>query len=382
MKKIAILGATGSIGTQAADVCRKMGYEITAITANTDVDKIEALAREFKVKIAAMYDEDSAKLLKTKLKDTDVKVLTGVEGLCAAAADTDAEIVLTAVVGVVGLIPTIAAIKAGKNIALANKETMVSGGELINKLIKEYNVKILPVDSEHGAIFQCLQAGKEVKSLIITASGGPFFGYTYDDLKSVTKDQALKHPNWNMGAKITIDSATMMNKGLEFIEAVRLFNVAPENVQILVHRESIVHSMVEFADNSVIAQLACPDMRLPIQYAFTYPERKDAVINRLDLAKIGKLTFFEPDYDVFKPINVCKKAVSSGGSITASVNAANEEAVGMFLNDKIKFYEIGEILERVLEDIKTVHNPSLDDILSADKYAREYVRRIALGDIR
>ncbi len=382
MKKIAILGATGSIGTQALDVCRKMGYKVTSVTGNTSVDKIEAIAREFNVKIAAMYDENSAKLLKTKLKDTDIEVLSGVEGLCAAAADTDADIVLTAVVGVVGLIPTIAAIKAGKNIALANKETMVSGGELINKLVKEYNVKILPVDSEHGAVFQCLQAGREVKSLIITASGGPFFGYTYEELKNVTKAQALQHPNWSMGAKITIDSATMMNKGLEFIEAVRLFNVSPENVQILVHRESIVHSMVEFADNSVIAQLACPDMRLPIQYAFTYPERKDAVINRLDLAKIGKLTFFEPDYEVFKPIDICKKAVSIGGSITASVNAANEEAVGLFLNDKIKFYEIGEILTRAFENIKTVQNPSLDDILCADAQAREYVRHIILGDIR
>jgi len=376
MKKIAILGATGSIGTQASDVCRRMGYKVTAVTANTDVEKIEKLAREFKVSIAAMYDEKAAKDLKVRLSDTNVKVLSGIEGLCAAASQTDAEIVLTAVVGVVGLEPTIAAIKAGKNIALANKETMVSGGELINSLIKEYNVKILPVDSEHGAVFQCLQCGKEVKSLIITASGGPFFGYTYDDLKKVTKAQALKHPNWSMGAKITIDSASMMNKGLEFIEAVRLFNVAPQNVQILVHRESIVHSMVEFQDNSVIAQLACADMRLPIQYAFTYPDRSNAVVDRLNLAQIGKLTFYEPDYETFKPINVCKKAVTLGGSITASVNAANEEAVMCFLNDKIPFYRIGEILEEVLDNTKTVSNPSLAEIFEADSAAREYVRSL------
>lgn len=374
MKKIAILGATGSVGTQGLDVCRSMGYKVTAITGNTNVEKIEEYAREFKVSIAAMYNEQAAEDLKLKLADTNIKVLSGIDGICEAASETDAEIVLTAVVGVVGLLPTIAAIKAGKKIALANKETLVSGGELITDLVKEYGVKILPVDSEHGAIFQCLQAGKEVKKLILTASGGPFFGYDYEKLKSVTKAQALKHPNWSMGAKITIDSASMMNKGLELIEAVRLFNVSPENVEIVVHRESIIHSMVEFADNSVIAQLAVADMRLPIQYAFTYPERKQAVISSLDLCSIGKLSFYKPDYDTFKPLDVCRKAVTIGGSITASVNAANEEAVALFLNDRIKFYEIGEVLEKVLVNTKTVQNPTLEQIFEADALAREFVR--------
>ena len=374
MKKIAILGATGSVGTQGLDVCRSMGYKVTAITGNTNVEKIEEYAREFKVSIAAMYNEQAAEDLKLKLADTNIKVLSGIDGICEAASETDAEIVLTAVVGVVGLLPTIAAIKAGKNIALANKETLVSGGELITDLVKEYGVKILPVDSEHGAIFQCLQAGKEVKKLILTASGGPFFGYDYEKLKSVTKVQALKHPNWSMGAKITIDSASMMNKGLELIEAVRLFNVSPENVEIVVHRESIIHSMVEFADNSVIAQLAVADMRLPIQYAFTYPERKQAVISSLDLCSISKLSFYKPDYDTFKPLDVCRKAVTIGGSITASVNAANEEAVALFLNDRIKFYEIGEVLEKVLVNTKTVQNPTLEQIFEADALAREFVR--------
>ena len=351
-----------------------MGNKVTAITGNTNVEKIEEYAREFKVSIAAMYNEQAAEDLKLKLADTNIKVLSGIDGICEAASETDAEIVLTAVVGVVGLLPTIAAIKAGKNIALANKETLVSGGELITDLVKEYGVKILPVDSEHGAIFQCLQAGKEVKKLILTASGGPFFGYDYEKLKSVTKVQALKHPNWSMGAKITIDSASMMNKGLELIEAVRLFNVSPENVEIVVHRESIIHSMVEFADNSVIAQLAVADMRLPIQYAFTYPERKQAVISSLDLCSISKLSFYKPDYDTFKPLDVCRKAVTIGGSITASVNAANEEAVALFLNDRIKFYEIGEVLEKVLVNTKTVQNPTLEQIFEADALAREFVR--------
>lgn len=374
MKRIAILGATGSVGTQGLDVCRAMGYKVTAVTGNTNVDKIEEYAREFKVSIAAMNNEDAAKDLKVRLADTDIRVLSGIDGICEAASATDADIVLTAVVGVVGLLPTIAAIKSGKDIALANKETLVSGGELITDLVKEYGVKILPVDSEHGAIFQCLQAGKEVKKLILTASGGPFFGYSYEQLMAVTKQQALKHPNWSMGAKITIDSATMMNKGLELIEAVRLFNVEPKDVEIVVHRESIIHSMVEFADNSVIAQLAVADMRLPIQYAFTYPERKSAVIAPLDLCEIGKLSFYKPDYKTFKPLDVCRKAVTIGGSITAAVNAANEEAVGLFLQDKIKFYQIGEVLEKVLVNTKTVQRPTLDRIFEADAFAREFVR--------
>ncbi len=374
MKRIAILGATGSVGTQGLDVCRAMGYKVTAVTGNTNVDKIEEYAREFKVSIAAMNNEDAAKDLKVRLADTDIRVLSGIDGICEAASATDADIVLTAVVGVVGLLPTIAAIKSGKDIALANKETLVSGGELITDLVKEYGVKILPVDSEHGAIFQCLQAGKEVKKLILTASGGPFFGYSYEQLMAVTKQQALKHPNWSMGAKITIDSATMMNKGLELIEAVRLFNVEPKDVEIVVHRESIIHSMVEYVDNSVIAQLAVADMRLPIQYAFTYPERKSAVIAPLDLCEIGKLSFYKPDYKTFKPLDVCRKAVTIGGSITAAVNAANEEAVGLFLQDKIKFYQIGEVLEKVLVNTKTVQRPTLDRIFEADAFAREFVR--------
>ncbi len=374
MKKIAILGATGSVGTQGLDVCRTMGYKVTAVTGNTNAAKIEEYAREFNVSIAAMNNEEAAKDLKERLADTDIKVLSGIDGICEAASSTDADIVLTAVVGVVGLLPTIAAIKAGKDIALANKETLVSGGELITDLVKEYGVKILPVDSEHGAIFQCLQAGKEVKKLILTASGGPFFGYDYEKLKTVTKAQALKHPNWSMGAKITIDSASMMNKGLELIEAVRLFNISPDNVEIVVHRESIIHSMVEFQDNSVIAQLAVADMRLPIQYAFTYPERKQAVVNPLDLCSVGNLSFHKPDYATFKPLDVCRKAVTIGGSITAAVNAANEEAVALFLNDKIKFYEIGEVLEKVLVNTKTVQHPTLEQIFEADTLARELVR--------
>lgn len=373
-ENLSILGSTGSIGKQSLDVCRKCGYGVKALTAFSSVDEIEKQAREFKPEKVALVDEKAAADLKIKLADTDIKVLGGMDGVCECAEIQSADTVLNSVVGMAGLKPTLTAIYAGKKIALANKETLVAGGQLVMSEAKKHGVEILPVDSEHSAIFQCLQGkptNKALKKIILTASGGPFFGKTAEELRDVTVEKALKHPNWSMGAKITIDSATMMNKGLELIEAVWLFSVKPDDVDIVVHRESIVHSAVEYDDNSVIAQLGLPDMRIPIQYALTYPERFESPVGELSLSQIGKLTFFEPDYETFRCINLCRKAINMGGLYPAAVNSANEQANLMFRQGKIGFLDIADKVEAVLEKTPHYDNYTFEDILEIDKFARE-----------
>lgn len=373
-ENLSILGSTGSIGKQSLDVCRKCGYGVKALTAFSSVDEIEKQAREFKPEKVALVDEKAAADLKIKLADTDIKVLGGMDGVCECAEIQSADTVLNSVVGMAGLKPTLTAIYAGKKIALANKETLVAGGQLVMSEAKKHSVEILPVDSEHSAIFQCLQGkptNKALKKIILTASGGPFFGKTADELRDVTVEKALKHPNWSMGAKITIDSATMMNKGLELIEAVWLFSVKPDDVDIVVHRESIVHSAVEYDDNSVIAQLGLPDMRIPIQYALTYPERFESPVGELSLSQIGKLTFFESDYETFRCINLCRKAINMGGLYPAAVNSANEQANLMFRQGKIGFLDIADRVEAVLEKTPHYDNYTFEDILEIDKFARE-----------
>lgn len=373
-ENLSILGSTGSIGKQSLDVCRKCGYGVKALTAFSSVDEIEKQAREFKPEKVALVDEKAAADLKIKLADTDIKVLGGMDGVCECAEIQSADTVLNSVVGMAGLKPTLTAIYAGKKIALANKETLVAGGQLVMSEAKKHSVEILPVDSEHSAIFQCLQGkptNKALKKIILTASGGPFFGKTAEELRDVTVEKALKHPNWSMGAKITIDSATMMNKGLELIEAVWLFSVKPDDVDIVVHRESIVHSAVEYDDNSVIAQLGLPDMRIPIQYALTYPERFESPVGELSLSQIGKLTFFEPDYETFRCINLCRKAINMGGLYSAAVNSANEQANLMFRQGKIGFLDIADRVEAVLEKTPHYDNYTFEDILEIDKFARE-----------
>lgn len=373
-ENLSILGSTGSIGKQSLDVCRKCGYGVKALTAFSSVDEIEKQAREFKPEKVALVDEKAAADLKIKLADTDIKVLGGMDGVCECAEIQSADTVLNSVVGMAGLKPTLTAIYAGKKIALANKETLVAGGQLVMSEAKKHGVEILPVDSEHSAIFQCLQGkptNKALKKIILTASGGPFFGKTAEELRDVTVEKALKHPNWSMGAKITIDSATMMNKGLELIEAVWLFSVKPDDVNIVVHRESIVHSAVEYDDNSVIAQLGLPDMRIPIQYALTYPERFESPVGELSLSQIGKLTFFEPDYETFRCINLCRKAINMGGLYPAAVNSANEQANLMFRQGKIGFLDIADRVEAVLEKTPHYDNYTFEDILEIDKFARE-----------
>lgn len=373
-ENLSILGSTGSIGKQSLDVCRKCGYGVKALTAFSSVDEIEKQAREFKPEKVALVDEKAAADLKIKLADTDIKVLGGMDGVCECAEIQSADTVLNSVVGMAGLKPTLTAIYAGKKIALANKETLVAGGQLVMSEAKKHSVEILPVDSEHSAIFQCLQGkptNKALKKIILTASGGPFFGKTAEELRDVTVEKALKHPNWSMGAKITIDSATMMNKGLELIEAVWLFSVKPDDVDIVVHRESIVHSAVEYDDNSVIAQLGLPDMRIPIQYALTYPERFESPVGELSLSQIGKLTFFEPDYETFRCINLCRRAINMGGLYPAAVNSANEQANLMFRQGKIGFLDIADRVEAVLEKTPYYDNYTFEDILEIDKFARE-----------
>lgn len=379
-KKLTILGSTGSIGTQSLEVAQKHGAVITGLTANRNVDMIERQIRQFRPKIAAMMDEGAAKQLKDNTKDIDIKILAGNEGVCEVAALTDSDMVLNAIVGLAGLMPTLAALNNKKDLALANKETLVAGGSIVKRAAFENKAAILPVDSEHSAIFQsmqgCANPKKEIKRILLTGSGGPFFGKSAEELKAVTKDEALKHPNWDMGAKITIDSATLMNKGLEFIEAVWLFNLKPEQIKVIIHRESVIHSMVEYVDNSVIAQLGTPDMRIPIQYALTYPERTASPAGELNLIEYGKLSFYEPDEKTFKALRICREAILTGGTMPAAVNGANEEAVRLFLNDKIAFYQIPELVEEVYKNHKTTDNPELADILEADRSSREYVRNI------
>lgn len=375
-KNISLLGSTGSIGTQSLDVVRLQGYNVTCLTANSRVDVIENQVREFKPDLVCMMNEDSAKELKIRIADTNTKVTYGMNGLIECATYDKADTVLNSVVGMVGLQPTLEAIKAKKTIALANKETLVAGGHLVTNCAKENGVSILPVDSEHSAIFQAMQGSpckQAIKKIILTASGGPFFGKTLDELENVTPADALKHPNWDMGAKITIDSATMMNKGLEFIEAKWLFDMPNDDIEIVVHRESVVHSAIVYQDNSMIAQLGVPDMRIPIQYALTYPQRVQSPVKPLSLADYGKLTFFEPDYDTFKCINVCKDAIELGGLHPAAANGANEQSVKLFLNGKIKFTDIAYLNNEAMKRADDVKDFTLQDVLDADRKARDYV---------
>lgn len=372
---ISILGSTGSIGTQALDVCKRMGYSPVALTANRNVDIIEKQIREFSPEIAVMADEKAAGELKIRVADTATKVYSGKDGVCAAAGYDKADIVLNSLVGMAGLVPTLSAIIAKKKIALANKETLVAGGDFVMRAAAENGVDILPVDSEHSAIFQCLQGAgdNKIKKILLTASGGPFFGKTRDELKNVTKADALRHPNWDMGAKITIDSATMMNKGFEVIEAMHLFGVTPSQIEVVVHRESIIHSAVQFADNSVIAQLGLPDMRLPIQYALTYPNRCDMPGDGLDLAALGKMSFYKPDLSTFGCLQVCIQAAAVGGLKCCAVNAANEVAVSLFLQDKIGFLQIEEIARFAYDYQQKSQYSDINEVLNCDSDIRRAV---------
>lgn len=378
-QKLTILGSTGSIGTQALDVVDKCGYEVVALTGNTNVKTIEEQIRKYKPLYAAMADEKAAKDLALSVKDTSTKVLCGKDGVIECAAANEADTVLNSIVGIAGLEPTLKAIENGKTIALANKETLVAGGSLVMKNAKEKGVAILPVDSEHSAIFQCLQGmnkKEELKSIILTASGGPFFGKTRADLQNVTLKEALNHPNWSMGAKITVDSATMMNKGLELIEAVWLFDVKPSDIDIVVHRESIVHSLIEYQDNSVIAQLGVPDMRIPIQYALTYPERFESPVRKLNLWEYSNLTFYKPDYDTFRCLNICRDAITKGGLYPCVANGANEMANELFRKGKISFLKIADLVEKAVSEADfSADNYTLSDVLCADQWARERVKQ-------
>ena len=371
---ISLLGSTGSIGRQSLEVIAACGMTVAALTANRDVERMEEQCRQFKPRLAVMMDPAAAADLQTRLADTTVRVTSGPEGLVEAATMEEADTVLTAVVGMVGLVPTLAAVRQGKRIALANKETLVCAGELVMDGADKFGAEIVPVDSEHSAIFQCLQGCEdrgEVKRLILTASGGPFWGWDKEKIASATVEQALKHPNWSMGAKITVDSATLMNKGLEFIEAMRLYRMPPEKISIVVHRESIIHSLVEYCDNAVLAQLGVPDMRLPIQYALTWPARTQAVAKPLDLLTCPPLTFHAPDYEAFPCLSLALEAAKTGGTATAILNGANEAAVGLFLAGQIPFGDIARRVERALAQVAVVQSPTLEDVLAADKAARQ-----------
>ena len=376
-RRLSVLGSTGSIGTQTLDVARGLGLEVCALAAGKNIDLLEQQIREFRPQLAAVFDPAAAKKLKLAVRDLPVKIAEGMDGLCEAACLETAGLVCNSVVGLVGLTPTLAAVRAGKDVALANKETLVAGGELVMREAAERGVKILPVDSEHSAVFQCLQGspGKAaLRRIILTASGGAFFGRTAEELRDVTPEQALRHPNWKMGPKVTVDSSTMMNKGLEVIEASRLFGLPEENIDVLIQRESVIHSMVEFADRSVIAQLGVPDMRLPIQYAITYPERLPSRVAELDLAEYGKLTFARPDEKTFRCLAACRRALRRGGLAPAAANGANEAAVQLFLDHKISFPDIGDLVWEAEE-----HQPdaapakNIGEILEADRRARRCV---------
>ena len=365
---LAVLGSTGSIGVQALDVARLRGFRIVALTTNVRTDILEEQIREFAPPVAAVADEKKAAELRIKVADTNTRILSGPEGV-KECARCGADTVLNSIVGIAGLEPTLAAIYAGSRIALANKETLVAGGQLVMGTAKEKGVDILPVDSEHSAIFQSLQGcpdRKQVKKLILTASGGPFFGKTAEELENITLEQALNHPNWSMGAKITIDSATMMNKGLELIEAAWLFNMSPDRIDILVHRQSVIHSLVEYDDNSVIAQLGVPDMRIPIQYALTYPDRFESPVKELDLADYATLTFQKPDYETFRCINYCRAAIEKGGVYPAAVNAANEKANELFRKGEVRFTDIPYAVGKALEKTRSIGAYTLEEILETD----------------
>ena len=377
-KTISVLGSTGSIGTQALEVAEKHNFKISALAAHSSTGLLEQQVRKFRPETVCIYNEDKYSELREKLSDMPVKILCGMEGLCEIAEMEQTDIVLNSVVGMVGLLPTLTAINAGKDVALANKETLVAGGSLVMSLAAEKGVNIYPVDSEHSAIFQCLQGNKrsQLNKIILTASGGPFFGKSYEQLRSVTKADALKHPNWSMGNKITIDSATLMNKGLEFIEAKWLFDLEPEQIEIVVHRQSVVHSAVEYKDFSVIAQLGVPDMKIPIQYALLYPDRVECPTKKLSLTDYGTLTFDKPDYETFRCLSAAIEAVTKGGAYPCLVNSANEEAVRAFLADEISFIEIGEIVSSVNDRFEYTEIESYEDVMKADRAAREYVKNI------
>lgn len=376
MKNISILGSTGSIGTQTLDIVRANDdLNVVAIAAGSNINKLEEQIREFHPDVVCVYNEEAAGKLKIMVADTPVKVVTGMDGLIEAAVYKKAEIVVTAFVGMIGIRPTLEAIKAGKDIALANKETLVTAGHIVMSTAKEYGVKILPVDSEHSAIFQSLNGEnpKEIDKILLTASGGPFRGWTREQMKDVQVEDALKHPNWAMGQKITIDSATMVNKGLEVIEAKWLFNVDIDDVKPIVQPQSIIHSMVQFKDGAVIAQLGTPDMKLPIQYALYYPERRFLAGDRLDFAKIGQITFEQPDLNNFVGLDLAFKAGRMGGSMPTVFNAANEKAVAKFLNREISFLEITDIIEYCMENHKNIENPTVEQILETEGWAYELI---------
>ncbi|WP_069649573.1 1-deoxy-D-xylulose-5-phosphate reductoisomerase [Caloranaerobacter ferrireducens] len=376
MKNVSILGSTGSIGTQTLEVINELDdFNIVGLSANTNIDLLEKQALKYKPQIVAVYDENRAKLLREKLRIHNIKVVSGMDGLIEVATEKQSDIVLTSVVGMIGLLPTLEAIKSGKIIALANKETLVTAGEIVMAEAKKNNIDIIPVDSEHSAIFQSLKSGakEEVSKIILTASGGPFRGKKLNDLKNVSVFDALKHPNWSMGRKISIDSATLMNKGLEVIEAKWLFDVNIENIEVVVHPQSIIHSMVEFIDGSIIAQLGVPDMKIPIQYALTYPARKYSSTKKLKLTEIKELTFEEPDLDTFPCLKFAFEAIKQGGTMPSVLNAANEIAVKLFLEGKIQFLDIPKLIEKAMLKHKIIYKPNLDDIIESDKWAREYI---------
>ena len=378
VKCVSILGSTGSIGRQSLDIISRMdGIRVVALTAGTSVELMAQQCRQFQPELAVMASEEAANALRQAVSDLPIRIAWGEEGLIEAAAIESADCVITAVVGMVGLKPTLAAIRAGKRIGLANKETLVCAGELVMAEAEKYSVEIIPVDSEHSAIFQCLMGSrspKEVSRLILTCSGGPFFGMTREQLANVTRADALKHPNWKMGAKITIDCATLMNKGLEVIEAMRLYRMPLEQVDVVIHRQSIVHSLVEYVDGAVMAQLGAPDMRLPIQLALTYPNRLECPVDKLDLTACGALTFTKPDMENFPCLALARRCAQMGGTACAVMNGANEEAVALFLADKIGFYDIYEMVNRAVEEVPNVMEPTLEDILEADRLARKSVQ--------
>lgn len=378
MKNIAVLGSTGSIGTQTLEIVRANDdLNVVSLAAGSNIEMLEKQIREFKPQIVCVYNEKKAEELKIKVSDTDVKIVTGMDGLIETAVIKTADIVLTAVVGMIGIRPTIAAIKAGKDIALANKETLVTAGHIIMPLAKEYGIRILPVDSEHSAIFQSLQGNKksQLSKILLTASGGPFRNTPKEDLKNVTVKDALKHPNWSMGRKITIDSATMVNKGLEVIEAKWLFDVDIDNIEVVVQPQSLIHSMVEYVDGGIMAQLGTPDMKLPIQYALFYPDRRTLDGKRVNFFDIANITFFKPDRDKFKGFDLAFRAGKAGGSLPTIYNAANELAVSKFLNEEIRFLDIPELIEAAMNNHKVIDNPSLEQILESEKEAYESVNR-------
>jgi len=378
VKCVSILGSTGSIGRQSLDIVDHLQIRVAALTAGTNVQRMAQQCRKYRPRLAVMGTVEAAKELRSEIADLPIEILWGAEGLMTAATIDEADCVITAVVGILGLRPTIAAIEKGKRIGLANKETLVCAGELVMEYARKFGAEIIPVDSEHSAIFQCLMGNsekREIKRLILTCSGGPFFGKNRQELAYVTKADALRHPNWKMGEKITIDCATLMNKGLEVIEAMRLYSLPLEQVDVVIHRQSIVHSMVEFVDGAVMAQMGSPDMRLPIQLAMTYPERRDCPVETLDLLSCGSLTFSQPDTDSFPCLALARECAKTSGTACAAMNGANEEAVALFLNDRIGFYDIYELVRQAVDTVPFVCNPTIEEILEADRLARLVVNQ-------